>query len=275
MMTIMTFMGINVDGKRKAAAVQTGIDSGAGSRTAADEAFARIYADVLSGALPPGTKLKPDELKDRYGIGLSPIREALLRLSADGLVLQHPQRGFRTPSVSLEEFIDLTRVRTELSCLALRWAMERGGHEWEEEVVSTFYRLDHSLGRFTQGAVNQPDFELERRNWEFHSALEACGSPWLLHMSAIVYRQMERYRRMYLSYHSSMADGQQEHKAIMDAVFSRDVELATCLLKAHVESRAALVRDTMIARHKLSPVTTLKTRPGTKLTLLPGVPRAE
>jgi hypothetical protein len=42
-----------------------------------------------------------------------------------------------------------------------------------------------------------------------------------------------------------------------------------------VESRAALVRDTMIARHKLSPVTTLKTRPGTKLTLLPGVPRAE
>ena len=66
--------------------------------------FASLRADIINGSLKPGARLRFIELQARYGIGTSPIREALSRLAADRLVIQEVNRGFRVPPVSLAGF---------------------------------------------------------------------------------------------------------------------------------------------------------------------------
>ncbi len=72
------------------------------STTATEAAVKKLKQDIMSGALAPDSQLKMRELKSRYGIGASPMREALAQLAAEGFVHQRAQKGFRVPPVSIE-----------------------------------------------------------------------------------------------------------------------------------------------------------------------------
>ena len=90
------------------------------STTLASAAYERLRRDIRIGRLAPGEKLRIDALRAIYEIGASPLREALNRLSAEGLVVQEDQRGFRVPPVSIEDLLELTRTRCWLNEIALR-----------------------------------------------------------------------------------------------------------------------------------------------------------
>src|ERR1700740_254444 len=79
--------------------------------TWATAAYERIRQEIVGGRLLPGEKLRVDALRDRYEIGGSPLREALARLTAEGLVFQQEQKGFRVSAVSAGDLIELTRTR--------------------------------------------------------------------------------------------------------------------------------------------------------------------
>ena len=68
------------------------------------DTFDRLRGDIISGTLLPGSRLRFADLQARYGIGTSPLREALSRLAADRLVVQEVNRGFKVPPLSLEDF---------------------------------------------------------------------------------------------------------------------------------------------------------------------------
>jgi len=209
-------------------------------RTLAAAAFSRIRADILSSKLLPGARLRFEPLKKAYGVGLSPLREALSRLVVSGLVTAEGQRGFRVAPASIEDIQDISNVRTNVECLAFRQSIERGDDQWQADVVAAHYRLNLLVER---NATEPVDEELwEARHREFHLALlQACGSRWLLHMVALLTDQFDRYRRLSVESSLSGKPVSLEHQRIVDAALKRDVDLADRLMKDHIAHATRLI----------------------------------
>ena len=197
----------------------------------AQRAYRLIRADIISGARDPGERLRIEMLKTVYDIGPTPLREALQKLSTEGLVLALEKRGFMVSPLNLDEFSDLNIARIEIEKVALTRSLALGDSQWESRVVAATYLMkkeDEALLASGAGVYDA----WETANAEFHVAMiAACGSKWLLHMC-------ERYRRSSISQsNKKTANGNrdvgEEHAAISDAVLSRNSELACQLTESH------------------------------------------
>src|SRR3546814_369960 len=107
--------------------------SGGGAQTLAEAAFIELRRQLLSGALQPGEPLRLERLKQDLKIGFTPLREALMRLSSEGLVLAEEQRGFRVAPATLADLEDIMTSRAEIEALALQRAIRLGGDDWRSE----------------------------------------------------------------------------------------------------------------------------------------------
>lgn len=215
--------------------------------TLAAEAYERIRADVVAGRLTPGTKLLTEAIKERYGIGGSPMREALTRLAADGLLKNEGQKGFRVASASIGELADIGHVRLHLELKALADSIRYGSVDWEVSVVSSFHRLRHAVESYSKDPAHYAD-EWEATHRAFHFALlSGCGSPWLLHFCDRIYDQTERYRRLYTPYDKIPPPLISSHKEIMDAVLARELEKGLTLARDHIAFATRQTLADMIA----------------------------
>jgi len=88
--------------------------------TLASLVYDRLRQDIISVAIEPGEKLHIRSLCERFEVGLSPMREALSRLSSEGLVAQSDHRGFAVAPMDEEDLVDITRARCWLNELAIR-----------------------------------------------------------------------------------------------------------------------------------------------------------
>src|SRR5690606_21175480 len=103
----------------------------------------------------------------------------LSRLVSDGLVTLEGQRGFRVPSTSVEEAIDIEQTRCLLEVEALRQAIAHGGEDWEAGIVASYHKLRKIES--AEGNIATLYVQWEQRNTEFHNALVgACPSNWIL-----------------------------------------------------------------------------------------------
>lgn len=221
--------------------VEAGI--GGGPVAAATSLTRAIYDalrdEVLSGRILPGEKIPIADTAGRYGVSLSAVREALSRLVADGLVHAHDQRGFRASPVSVADLRDVVRVRSEIEFLALDDAIAHGDTGWESRIVAAHHMLAKTPVYPSDAAGRVSDLWMERHK-AFHQALlSACTSPWLLRISAMLFDQTERYRRL-LGYIAASGRGvDDEHRALMDAFLARDAAKAKALMASHFEATAA------------------------------------
>ena len=215
-----------------------------------DQAVDRLRHDMLSGVHVPGTKLKVELLRNRYGYSSSPLREALNRLTQEGFVVADQRRGFRVAPMSTEDFADITRLRLMLDIQALTESIERGDDEWEVRSVSAFYRLQKIEERFPDGPLALND-EWSARHKEFHMALlSATTSPRLFDLCSNLFDQAERYRRFSAMYRTTPRDKSGEHEAILDATVKRKTAEATTLLTNHIlrtQKNVAAVQDKVSA----------------------------
>ena len=212
-----------------------------GRATLASIAYRRLLDDIVGGQLPPGSKLRLHSLTERYKVGNSPLREALNRLSANGMVLREENRGFRVSPASEEELSELIRTRCWLEEVALRESMRRGGTAWEEGILLAFHRLSKKDRLFDETYI-QFDVTWEDLHRAFHlSLLSACDSKILLGYCEQLHEQTLRYRNL-----SSMKAYRErheldEHRAIRDAVMDRKADEAVELLRAHYRITAEIV----------------------------------
>lgn len=216
--------------------------------TLADRACAALRRDIVTGALAPGQPLRMAMLCDRYGMGMSPLREALNRLQAERLVDVVPLRGFTVASLSLADLADTTETRILIETRALTAAIARGDGAWAQGIGAALDALAAASARAPGNAEPDPDPEaLERAHLAFHHALiAACGSRWLLSFFGQLYAESERYRHVSLaSGHSPpRRDIDAEHRAIAEATLARDTDRACALLAAHYRR----TRDFVLAR---------------------------
>ena len=207
-------------------------------KTLADEAYQRIHDDIISGQFAPNDKLQPDALRQRYNIGLSPLREALSRLAAEGLVIAQDQRGYQVAPVSVRNHREITDLRTMLEPHALRISMQQGGEDWEVGVLAAHHRLQQVEKRAASDA--QALAEWEARHREFHMMLIGGGQmPVLAQFCEKLLAFSDRYRRIFLRERPLDRDIPDEHEAIVRATLGRDEAHACALLAQHIGRTAA------------------------------------
>lgn len=217
-------------------------DSPAGS-TLASAICDRIRADVLTGRRKPDSKIRLEELKAEFGVSWSPIREAVSRLVAEGLIMLEEQRGYRVAPASPADLAEVLRLRMMLESNALRMSIEKGDDAWEAEVLAAHHRL-------TKFESRRGD-SIETEHWEtwhrtFHDALiRACESPILLQFCRMLHDMNDRYRRIFLSAHEFDRDVASEHRAITEATLARDAATACALLESHIERTGRNILSSM------------------------------
>ncbi len=207
-------------------------------------AYETIREDLLGGLYEPGDRLGIGELRDRYGIGASPIREALSRLAESGLIVALPNRGYRVATVSREEYRDLVDMRLTLEPGALARSIGNADLDWEARVAAAYQRLASTHRQLVDGAAAAyRDWAREDRG--FHLALISnCGSDWLLRFCRSIYDQTARYHRdRILTGVPPVRKTEREHNALMEAAIARDADTACDLLRGHIESVARRIES--------------------------------
>jgi len=208
-------------------------DGNGGISTQASSVFDRLQADILTGKLKPGLKLRLKDLIEQYDTGNSPLREALNRLSANGMVLREENRGFRVPPASNQELAELTRTRCWLEEIALRESIANGDTAWEERIVLAFHWLNRAA-RSGGEDVRYTSPEWEDHHREFHLALiSACNSSILMDFCSELSKRSFRYRNLAEVVEYRDRHELDEHDELQKAALGRDADLAVDLLKKH------------------------------------------
>ncbi|MGI5472983.1 GntR family transcriptional regulator [Streptomyces sp. CA-132043] len=203
--------------------------------------YAQIREDIFQGVFQPGQRLRLVELAQHFSVSQSVVREALTRLSEQGLVHAAPQQGFRVVTVSLEDLNELTEARIELETLVLRRAIERGDLKWEATVVAAHHHLTGVSGVRPDGTMNSDWFAVHE---QFHQTLlQACGNARLLAAALSLRDAATLYRRWSLPVgHDTERDVAGEHQAIVDAVLRRDADESVALLARHIDRTSQALR---------------------------------
>ncbi len=211
--------------------------------TLARQVMEQLRRDILEGAHPPGSRLRIEGRRERYGAGASPIREALSQLAAEGLVLRVDQRGFRVAPADPAMLRDLIETRCLVETAALRASVARGDAAWEERVLVAHHRL----ARTPRSA--EPDRFVSNPEWEAHhrafhlSLLDGCGAQALLAFCADLQDRALRFRYLSNQVAWPQRDVAAEHRAICEAAIARRAEEACTLLDSHYRRTGQFLSD--------------------------------
>lgn len=209
--------------------------------TQASSVYDRLQNDILSGELKPGKKLRLKELIETYETGNSPLREALNRLSTNGMVIREENRGFRVSPASTAELMELSRTRCWLEEVALRQSIANGDTAWEERIVLAFHWLKQAA-KSNQEADKVTSAEWEEHHQNFHLALiSACDSSILIDFCVQLQKRTLRYRNLAEVVEYRDRHELEEHREIQDAALKRDADLAVSLLNKHYKVTADIV----------------------------------
>ncbi len=200
----------------------------------------RLREDILRGVYRPQTPLRLQELADRFGTSLMPVREALHRLAAEGLLISHPRRGATVAEFDAAEALEISDLRKVLMRHASRLAVTR--------LTAQDLRELEQITRSIDAMLREQPLRFERYlelNDRFHSVLcERSGNRHLVRLvrSYDVLSRMAMYR-----YHQSateLAGFNDEHRQILAALRERDADLVERLIGEHFGRTAQRIRST-------------------------------
>ncbi len=207
-----------------------------------------LRVEILAGNRTPGERIQLDELRETFNVSLSPIREGLSRLVAEGLLVPAGQRGYRVAPVSIDEFIDIKTLRVDMELTALRQSITLGDEDWELRLMAAFQRLKNFEHKHLERRhwLLEEVSQWEERHHAFHDTLiDACGSPILMRFCQILHGMGDRYRRVFLKSHQPDRDVAQEHQSMYQATVERNTDRACEILRAHIERTGANVLEAM------------------------------
>src|SRR4051812_31990453 len=102
----------------------------------------RLRSTIVSGELPPGSRVRVEELAAAWDVSPTPLREAVRTLAGEGLIVLQPQRGARVAAVSAAETLDVYATRILLEPMVLRLALERSDAPWREALLTAWETLE-------------------------------------------------------------------------------------------------------------------------------------
>jgi DNA-binding GntR family transcriptional regulator len=211
-----------------------------GHRTLAEKAFAMLHDAIIVGALRPGERLPISDLAEAMHLSQMPIREALRRLDADGLVENIPHRGASVAAVTVEDLVEVYDARLLLEIPAIEGAAERFTPEDEREAEASLARLEDATGRGEKT-------EALNAHTAFHFGLyRASGSRWMPRLISPLWDNAERYRVAAIGGQSLglFETRAREHRELLAACSAHEPGRAAALLWNHLVLTAnAIVKE--------------------------------
>jgi DNA-binding GntR family transcriptional regulator len=187
-----------------------------------------LREEILSGQLPAGTELQEVALSRTLGVSRGPIREAIGRLAAEGLVTVRPRRGAVVRALSSDEFIEAYQVREALEAMAARLAVPK----LTPENVTELERSIEEMSACGASGDVQGFFEA---NTAFHLVFfDAAGNRMLADLYRQLRGQIDRHRLRSLELRGDVRRSIAEHKAILRAAKAGDVERTVHLVSEHI-----------------------------------------
>jgi len=213
-------------------------------RTLQGIVYDTIRDAILSGRYQPGQRLIADELAREVGVSRMPVREALHRLEATGLVTLTPHRGAVVNEVSEAEIIEIYHIRAVLDGLATRLAAPHLGKP-------DYNRLNASLGEMAEAAKGKDLDRVLRVNRDFHQRIwQAARAPRLHSLLENLYDASQRFRHISLLLPGRLEHITQEHRHIVQALARGDVDKAERFAIEHHEGTALRLLRAMEKRKR-------------------------
>lgn len=202
---------------------------GVQNRTLWEQVFAHLREEILSSRLAPGTEINEVAFARSLGVSRGPLREALGRLAAEGLVTITPRRGAVVTKLTRTEFLEAYQVREALESLAVKLAVPRLDDERKAQL--------HALSDEMVACAEQGDVaEFFAANRRFHDVfVQGSGNARLQEMHSQLMAQMGRLMNTSHELRGGLEQSIAEHQAILAAVDEGDAERAARLLEEHIE----------------------------------------
>ena len=196
--------------------------------TLSQRVYEHLRDEILADHLLPGTELSEVALSKELAISRGPIREAMGRLAAEGLITMRPRRRAEVRSLTPQELIDAYQVREALEVMAVRLLIPR---VTEADLARLDQLIDRMAGHIAEGAVR----EFFAANVSFHELLcELSGNPKLQEVHHRLEGEIGRFQNRTLALRGSMDDSLTEHRAILAAIRLRDADRAAELTADHI-----------------------------------------
>ncbi|MQA83741.1 MAG: FCD domain-containing protein [Streptosporangiales bacterium] len=205
--------------------------------TAQEFVLSELRQAILSGRLAPGEPIRQDALAEQLGVSRVPLREALKILEGEGQVTYRPHRGYFVTDLSLDDLLEVYRIRQLLEGEAARRAIDRLTEEDLERLAEAQREVDKA------GAASDI-MAMTTANRRFHFILlEAAGMPRLMRLIRILWDATDTYRAVYLGDERNRQRVSREHDVIVSAVRSGDVELVVRVLDEHRNAAVEVLRQ--------------------------------
>jgi DNA-binding GntR family transcriptional regulator len=192
--------------------------------------FESLREAIISGALHPSERLMEIQLAEEMGVSRTPVREAIRKLELEGLVVMIPRKGAYVAGMSIKDIADVFEIRGALEGLAAELASERATDEELETMERYLIKISEEIDTGDLSKVVETDTD-------FHSLIyEASRNVRLSQIINNLREQIQRFRTTSLSFPGRMKIALEEHRKIVEAVSSRDGELARKLAHEHMEN---------------------------------------
>jgi DNA-binding GntR family transcriptional regulator len=210
------------------------------------QAYEDIKQKIVSLELPPGSVIDEGSLQDELGLGRTPIREALKRLSLEKLVNIVPRRGMFVTEIGITDLQQLFELRVILESLAARFAAQRGNHE-------QWHRMDSALNGLSWSdsptedetlMVNEALIAIDRACHEI--VYEAANNEFLQDTLITHYALSLRLWYFFLADIGDMRQVISEHKRILEALKARDADRASQLMEFHIQAFQEEIQSVMM-----------------------------
>lgn len=205
--------------------------------TLAEQVYQHLRQEILGNAYPPNAALPEKTLASHLHVSRVPVREALHRLAADGLVTLRPRQGAFVSSLSPRQFLDAYRVREALEDLAIKLALPNLGVDDLDELG----RLQEDMRQHAADGDAEAFFNANRA---FHALfVQRSQNEYLQAIYFPLMDQMRRHISSSLGLRGGLERSIDEHQAILDAVRAGDGDEAARLLREHIHVPQRVLED--------------------------------
>ncbi|MEV1295519.1 GntR family transcriptional regulator [Pseudonocardia sp. NPDC049635] len=204
----------------------------------------RLRIAILEGELTPGERVYPQRLAERLSVSVTPVREALRELAAEGLIEHRPQFPMRVLPVSYQEAKELYELRLVLEPWAVERSIQRGDRQWEDELTRAYTQLQETSPHDRSAYI-----QIHR---DFHRAVRAaCDSQWHMRIVQQLTDYSDRYRALGRIPHGDEESVADEHQLIYEACRTRNTAVALDLTTRHLQATLNTISE--LALHDTKP----------------------